>query len=680
MSLLAALVLAAAASRVESVSLTTLDSRLAVRVLVSGTPGLVAVHREGDIARVSIMDADLGLRFAGGRRFSWTPSDGFDPALLAATPAKLDRLEIAAGPSEVSVLLHVPPEVSVDVRRDLRGLLLIFRTAGIPAEPVRVAAAAAPSPGVTPAPTPMHAPAVVAPPVPEAVPAAPEPLPSRPEPLPSRPEPLPSRPEPLPSRPEPLPSRPEPSPAAPEAVAAAPAVAEAPPRAAEPPPTAEPAATASTDTADLAKRLFPTATSSEGSVTTGGAVSDLYPRLFPAAAPQVQPEAAPVPAEFAEPGQEAGLALGPFRVRASLDARYVNADTYMSDTAVPTKASYLAVQPRVDAAAPVGEGRFTLDYEPVFRGLSDYGQVNSSSQALTAGLDLPVGGRMSFNVRDRFQAGILDTRVVDPGGEYFFGLGHFRRNDVNAGASISVGPRLSVELGGALGTVRFQEPADFFPYDTRSASAGFGFELTPTLKAVASYVYDAVPRPDERPEAELTANSARLSLGGEILPLLTGDLSVGYRSQDSPNAGPGGTSYSGFVMSAALTRQLGRESALGIYASRTTPVSAYEENGFYVSNSVQGTLQMPLPAELRLQGGIGYQWNEYRTVASEIGDSREDRILGWYVSLRRPLWQHLFLSGSYRSEDRSSNVNAFDSNADGFYFQLEWDIFGSRAR
>ena len=287
---------------------------------------------------------------------------------------------------------------------------------------------------------------------------------------------------------------------------------------------------------------------------------------------------------------------------------------------------------------------------------------------------------MSLNVRDRFQAGILDTRVVDPGGEYFFGLGHFRRNDVNAGASIAVGPRLSVELAGALGAVRFQQPADFFPYDTRSASAGFGFELTPNLKAVASYVYDAVPRPDEHPEAESTANSARLSLGGEILPLLTGDLSVGYRSQDTPNAAAGGTSYSGFVMSAALTRQLGRESSLGIYASRTTPVSAYEQNGFYVSNSVQGTLQVPLPAQFQLQGGVGYQWNDYRTVALEIGSPREDRILGWYASLRRPVRQNLFLSGSYRSEDRRSNVDAFDSNADGFYFQLEWDIFGAPSR
>jgi hypothetical protein len=60
MSLLAALVLATASARVESVSLTTSDSRLAVRIRMTGKPGVVTVHREGDGARVSIMDAELG--------------------------------------------------------------------------------------------------------------------------------------------------------------------------------------------------------------------------------------------------------------------------------------------------------------------------------------------------------------------------------------------------------------------------------------------------------------------------------------------------------------------------------------------------------------------------------------------------------------------------------------------
>jgi hypothetical protein len=646
MSLLVALVLAAASARVESVSLTTLDSRLAVRVQVSGTPGLVAIHRDGDVARVSIMDADLGLRFAGGRRFSWTPSDGFDPALLAATPAKLDRLEIAAGTSEVSVLLHVPPEVSVDVRRDSRGLLVIFRAAG---EPERVARAAAAPPPLAP-PPPVTA-------------AEPTPALSRPVPV-------------LPER-----VQAEPAPAAPPAATApalvppvpapAPVVAEAAPAA---PPT-----TPSADTAELARRLFASAPAETPAATTGS-VSDLYPQLFPTGAPEAPPEEAVLPPEVIEPGQEAGIVLGPFRVRAAVDARYVDADTYVESSATPTRDEYLEVQPRVAAVAPVGDGHFTLDYAPVFRAFATYDDVNSSSHSLGARIDLPVGTRVTLRASDRFRSGVLDTRVVDPGGEYFFGLGRFQRNDAEAGASVMVGPRLSVELGGAFGTVRFKEESNFFDYDTRMASAGFGFELTPNLKAVASYVYDEVPRPEDRPEAEATAHSARLSLTGDILPLLTGEVSVGYRNQDSPNAGPGGTSYSGLTLGAALTRQMGREAFFSVYASRSTPPSAYEENGFYVSTGLQGTLQVPMPAQFQLRGGLGYQWNDYRTVASEIGQPREDRILGWYVGLRRPVRPNLFLSAAYRSENRTSNVDTFDTDADGLYFQLEWDIFGEPRR
>lgn len=642
MSLLAALALAVASARVESVSLTTLDARLAVRVTVSGAPGLVAVHREGDVARVSIMDAELGLRFAGGRRFSWTPSDGFDPALLAATPAKLDRLEVVAGSSEVSVLLHVPPEVAVGVRRDSRGLLVVFRASSD--EPERVARAAPPPPPLAP----------------------PPPLP-RPEPEPAIPAPAPTET----ARATPPPAAPVPAPAPPEPAPAAPAVAPAEPAA--PPPAAS-----STATAELARGLFPVA-SAEPPAAATGPVSDLYARLFPAGAPAAAPEE-PVPLEATEPAQDAGIAAGPFRVRASVDARYVDADTYVESTATPTRDEYLEVQPRIAAVAPVGDGHLTLDYAPVFRAFATYDDVNSSSHSLGARLDLPVGSRTTLRAGDRFRSGVLDTRVVDPGGEYFYGLGSFWRNDVDAGASVSVGPRLSVELGGALGTVRFREEAGFFGYDTRTAAAGLGFELTPNLKAVASYVYDDVPRPEDRPEAEATAHSGRLTLTGDILPLLTGELSVGYRSQESPNAGAGGTSFSGLTFSAALTRELGREALLAVYASRSTPVSAYEENAFYVSSALQGTLQVPMPARFQLRGGFGYQWNDYRTVSSEIGRPREDRILGWYVGLRRPVRPNLFLSGAYRSEDRASNVDTFDTDADGFYFQLEWDIFGAPRR
>jgi len=79
MNLLAAVLLATASARVESVSLTTLDGRLAVRVVVSGTPGMVAVHREGDVARVSMKDADLGSGSPAAGAFRGRPRTGSIP-------------------------------------------------------------------------------------------------------------------------------------------------------------------------------------------------------------------------------------------------------------------------------------------------------------------------------------------------------------------------------------------------------------------------------------------------------------------------------------------------------------------------------------------------------------------------------------------------------------------------
>ncbi len=146
-----------ASARLEAVSLAAVDSRLAVRVTLSGRPGIVAVHREGDAARVSIAETTLGARFAGGTRFAWTPAPDFDLETLSG-PTRLDRLEVMVMDSEVSVLLHVPPEVSIDVRRDRRGLLLVFREDSPATGPPTLAQAP------PPAPAPVAPPPVAAPP------------------------------------------------------------------------------------------------------------------------------------------------------------------------------------------------------------------------------------------------------------------------------------------------------------------------------------------------------------------------------------------------------------------------------------------------------------------------------------------------------------------------------------
>ncbi len=444
------------------------------------------------------------------------------------------------------------------------------------------------------------------------------------------------------------------------------------------PPGAAPSGAPPGEMQEVIRRLFPTAAAAEAARGADAvpSVAALYPRLFPAGAPEAKEPAAPG-AEAKAPEQD--VLLGPFRLRASTEARYVAADTFL-ESAQPTRDEFLELDPRVLVEAPLGAGRLTTSYKPALRALASHPQINSSSHAFSGDLELPLGEGLVIRADDRFVIGTLDTRVVDPGGEYFFGLGRFHRNDLEAGASFLLGPRLSLELAGGMGSVHFLQQSSFFDYDTRAASAGLGFELTPNLKAVAAYVFDSVPRPPERPEAGSQAHSARLALSGEVLPLVNGELSVGYRRQTNPDAAPDGRRYAGLTVAGTLTRQISHESSLALYLARMTPVSAFENNGFYVSTSLQSTLQLPLPFALQLRGGLGVQWNQYRTQAQGIAGPREDRILGWFAALRRPIRGRLFLSGSYHAERRHSNLERFVTDSSGFVLQIEWDMLGGPVR
>lgn len=612
MSLLAALLIATVA-RVESVALGRGSEGSRVRLALSDGPGPVAVQREGDVARVSLPGAHLGVLFAGGRRFRWTPADAGAEQPRAG---RLSGLELLADESGLLLELKLPAATGLELRREAGALWLVLHDAPARRPATATVAFAALARDEPPDP------AAAKPREPQAEPATPATRPAR-------------------GTPEPAGS--------------------------EPPAQSD-------DVAGLARGLFPAgAGTSPASDAEAGGVAELYPRLFPEGPPA--PEAEP---EVADAPEAPGVPLGPFRLRASLDARYVDADTFLGTT--PTRDHFLEVGPQLNAEAPLARGRFALDYKPVLRAFATYDRINSTSQLAGASLELPVGGALTLRAADRFAAGTLDTRLVDPGGEYFYELGRFHRNDLEGGARVRLGPRLDLDLAGSTGRVRFVEPSSFFDYDARAVSAGLGFELLPGLRSSLSYTYDTIPRPAQRPQAEAQSHGLGLTLDGELRPLLTGQLSLGYRSQRNPAAGEGGRSYSGLVASGVLTQRLGNQALVSLHLSRSTPPSAFEANGFYVSSAVQASTELPLPLELQLRGGLGWRWSSYRTVAAGLGEQRRDRLLGWYVALRRALPRRLALSGSYRVENRDSNSDGFDTQSDGFVLQLEWDALGGSGR
>jgi len=631
------------AARLDGIALVAFEGRVAIRINYTGRPGPVSVARSGNVARVTLPRTDLGWRFGAGRRFEWRP--GAAPmAAFASADRSLEGLRIEAGRGETSLIFDLPPAVSVEVRRVRYALLVVLRE-GEPSG--TLAAQAAPPPAPT---TPLR----------ESAPPKVEPEPvATPAPEPARLAAV----SPEPPQAE-VASAPPPAPPTPEDFG----------------PVAAPAPRPETTvgTADLYRQLFPPAASSDPAAPEADDVQALYSRLFPASPTEATSTGDELQA-FGDAGEPAdGFRVGPFRLKPFFTASYVHADASLLSTPGVVTDGYFQFEPGVAALAPLGLGTFTAEYAPAFRAGASFEATQEATHALTGTLDLPFAADSQLTVTDRFLASTLDTREVDPGGEYFFDLAPFRRNQVSANARLSVGPRLYLELGGAFASTSFDRPGGFFDYESRLGSAGVGYELSPNLRATVTYVYDDVPQPEERPEAEASAHSVLFALQGDLLPLLTGRLAVGFRDQETPNADREGRSFQGLAFSGSLTREFGRESTLSLLLNRSTPVSNFEQNGFYVNTMLSASVTAPVPASLSLDAGLGYSWNGYRVDALEIGVPREDGIFSLYAGLRRRIGQKWWASAFYRRERRRSNLDAFDVTSDGVLLQVSWGLFGPR--
>jgi hypothetical protein len=405
-------------------------------------------------------------------------------------------------------------------------------------------------------------------------------------------------------------------------------------------------------------------------------VEELYSKLFPGSTSEVGERTEDRPAGFGAETRGA-LSLGPLSLRPSIVLSYVDADVAGLAGPTPVRDRYLQVQPSLTGEMPLFDGKVQATYEPRLRSFSSYPEVGTTTHLANASLDLPVGTSLTFQASEHFAHGILETTEVDPGREYFFALGRFTRWSTDLGARWELGGRLGLDLGAGWNQVSFDTTSSFFPYSNYSLRAGLGYEVTPSLRAVLGYTYDRVPRPDQRPLAESTANSFGLSVKGEITPLVTGQIEVAYRDQTSPLAAVGGQRFQGVTTGVSLKKEFRPDSWLDLFVNRATELSAFEQNAFYVTTAAQAGVTLPVPFSCSFRGGAGYQWNTYQTVASAIGVPREDTIFAWSVGLGRPLGSRAFLRGDYRRERRNSNLRDFNITTHSLIVQLGIGLFGA---
>jgi hypothetical protein len=413
-------------------------------------------------------------------------------------------------------------------------------------------------------------------------------------------------------------------------------------------------------------------------------VADLYSRLFPIgteppAEAAAEEDAKRTKKESSEVETRAPFHLGRVGIRPYATLSYIDADTATGDPPVFTRDSYVQLQPGVAADAPLGLGQVTVSYEPRLRAFSSVAAVQETTHWLNGTVNLPVGPRVLLQGTAHYSKGILEATEVDPGGEYFFDLGPYEHVDFGGNAQVEVSPRLRVDVGATLSDVNVTSDA-FFSHRGQTAHAELSYEVNPNLRAEMGYAWNHVPQPADRPEAEATAHGLTFGLTGEIAPLTSGRIDLGYSAQDNPNAGPGGQSYHGLTAGISVRRTIGHDSALDLGVRRNLTPSAFQDDGFYIVTMTDAVYSRLAPFSTTLRIGVGYQWSDYRTDASGLGEPRADRIFAWYVGASRSFGEHISLRADYRHDRRQSNLPGFSFTTDAVVVQLGLGWFGGASR
>lgn len=417
--------------------------------------------------------------------------------------------------------------------------------------------------------------------------------------------------------------------------------------------------------------------------------TELYRGLFPPSAGGTEgggppaagepPAGTVVPEHPPEAGRE-GLHFGAILFKPAATLSYVDADVSLLDTPRTVRDHYAEARPALGIEIPLRDGLMGLDYEARIRRYSRFAEVNDVTHQGNARLQYPVGPSLTVRGSAHLAIGLLETTEVDPGGEYFYGLSHYTRRQFGAGFRVSTGNRLDLDVVGGLDKVTVDRSSSFFDYERRNVSAGLGIALGPDRRSSINYSFEQVPASPERVEAESRIHTLSGAVEGEILPLLSGRASVGYTRRDSPRGAAGGEHFRGLTFGAQLKREFGRSSNLVVVANRSTELSAFEQNAFYVTTSVQGVLTAPLPLSLSVVAGGGYHVNRYPTAASRLGVPREDRIVDWLVGVGRSITHWAFVRVDYRHDHRNSNIDFFDQDTHAFYAQLGLGFVGEASR
>jgi hypothetical protein len=338
----------------------------------------------------------------------------------------------------------------------------------------------------------------------------------------------------------------------------------------------------------------------------------------------------------------------------------------------PTTA--LIVSPTIEALLPFTRNGIRLDYTLTYRDYRNLHIGQNFDHIFNADSEFELSPTVTLAVRDHYSMSSLDAREFVPGREVVFADSRFRRNDADVRLSWALSENDSLSLQGGWNRLSFidtNSPAEspFYSYNQMSYTGTYKRDVSERFAIFGNGGYHQNKTEDPRNLANSKGFEAEAGIDGSLTPLIAAQLSAGIRWDSYP--GLSSRAARVFILRGAFSKEISERSAVTLSFSRSSNLSYFQQNPYFVSTGVGGSYSRELGPKLIASISTGYQKNGYPTaLQSGLGipidlvgrRPRSDNYVDLDLSVRYRFNDWLAMDARFGVMRRTSDIPDFSFN------------------
>lgn len=308
---------------------------------------------------------------------------------------------------------------------------------------------------------------------------------------------------------------------------------------------------------------------------------------------------------------------------------------------------------------PINQSFIHFSYSPLYTDYKTYDLEDKWSHFFDVGGTFTFSNGLVLDATYNYIIGNLQTRLVDGGGELYYGDPNFVKQFAAVGVQYWFTPRDGAFVEAGWTDLDNSDPTLFYDYTRVGAGLGWIHQVGPNTTMDVRYGRSEFDAHD----TEFTSNGFRDSVSsdvtvgvkGQLSPVVGTEIRVGYMliTYDLQPGDPDVSDFKGFIVNGFFDWSLGHGSVVRLELLRSPYPSNYEDNANYVATG--GALQYTLDRG-SIYGSLsgGFQNNGYELPDPRTGEKRSDDILTLGLGMGYRFTHYFSLWGSYVYEDRAS--------------------------